>query len=159
MLPLVYDELHRLAKSYFARERKDHTLQPTALLHEAFLKLVDEPDSRWESRAHFYRVAALAMRRVLVNHARDHNRLKRGGGVKPVTIDAVEPSSDEATDYIALDDALERLGRLDARKEQVVQLRYFGGLQPGRHRPHPRYLGRSGRTRLDDGPRIPPPRS
>jgi RNA polymerase sigma factor (TIGR02999 family) len=128
LLPLVYDELHRLAGAYFAKERADHTLQPTALVHEAFLKLVNEPDSRWESRAHFYRVAAQAMRRVLVNHARDRNRQKRGGQcARLLSLDEVDAVDPQEPDYVALDAALEKLGRLDGRKEQIVQLRYFGG--------------------------------
>ena len=129
LFPLVYAELRRLADSYFADERADHTLQPTALVHEAFLKLVNEPDSRWESRAHFYRVAALAMRRVLVDHARSRGRLKRGGNEsgKRVPLDELDDAGHDAPDYLAIDEALEKLGRLDDRKEQVVQLRYFGG--------------------------------
>jgi RNA polymerase sigma factor (TIGR02999 family) len=130
LLPLVYEELHRLAGAYFARERMDHTLQPTALVHEAFLRLVNEPDSRWESRAHFYRVAAQAMRRVLVNHARDRKRLKRLGGVAGghiLPLEEFEAVAEEEPDYVALDAALEKLGRVDPRKEQIVQLRYFGG--------------------------------
>jgi RNA polymerase sigma factor (TIGR02999 family) len=130
LLPLVYEELHRLAGAYFAEERADHTLQPTALVHEAFLRLVNEPDSRWESRAHFYRVAAQAMRRVLVNHARDRARLKRGGGQpegRGLPLQDFDAVAAEEPNYLALDAALERLGRLDPRKEQVVQLRYFGG--------------------------------
>lgn len=129
LLPLVYDELHRLAGAYFAKERADHTLQPTALVHEAFLKLVNEPDSRWESRAHFYRVAAQAMRRVLVSHARDRNRTKRGGVDRTplLSIDQVDAIAPNGPDYVALDAALEKLGRLDPRKEQIVQLRHFGG--------------------------------
>src|SRR5689334_9726085 len=104
LLPLVYDELHRLAGAYFAQERADHTLQPTALVHEAFLRLVHEPDSRWENRAHFYRVAAQAMRRVLVNHARDSQRLKRGGGEHALPLnhaDAIAATGAEP-DYVAL---------------------------------------------------------
>lgn len=127
LMPLVYDELRRLAAAYFDNERADHTLQPTALLHEAFLRLVDEPDSRWESRAHFYRVAAQAMRRVLVNHARDRRRVKRGGGAVTMPLGDDDAMAAREPDYVALDAALERLGRLDPRKEQVVQLRYFGG--------------------------------
>jgi RNA polymerase sigma factor (TIGR02999 family) len=127
LLPLVYEELHRLAGAYFARERSDHTLQPTALVHEAFLRLVNEPDSRWESRAHFYRVAAQAMRRVLVNHARDRKRQKRGGGQRALPLDDFNAVAVEEPDYVSLDAALEKLGRLDPRKEQIVQLRYFGG--------------------------------
>ncbi len=128
LLPLVYDELRQLAGAYFADERRDHTLQPTALVHEAFLRLVNQPDSRWESRAHFYRVAARAMRRVLVNHARDRMRLKRGGGAMTrVTLEAADAITHDEPDFVALDAALEKLGKLDERKEQVVQLRYFGG--------------------------------
>jgi RNA polymerase sigma factor (TIGR02999 family) len=96
-------------------------------VHEAFLRLVNEPDSRWESRAHFFRVAAQAMRRVLVNHARDRNRLKRGGGAHRLPLEDFDRATPQGPDYIALDAALEKLGRLDDRKEQVVQLRYFGG--------------------------------
>ena len=127
LLPLVYDELRRLAGAYFDHERTDHTLQPTALVHEAYLRLVHEPDSRWESRAHFYRVAARAMRRVLVNHARDRRRLKRGGDHRKISLDDNDHALERAPDYEALDDALEKLGRIDSRKEQIVQLRYFGG--------------------------------
>ncbi|MBZ0171688.1 MAG: sigma-70 family RNA polymerase sigma factor [Phycisphaerales bacterium] len=127
LLPLVYEELRRLAGAYLAQERVDHTLQPTALVHEAFLRLVHQEDSNWESRAHFYRVAALAMRRVLVNHARDRKRLKRGGGVRPVPLEGVGEHDGPTEDLIALDEALERLAALDDRKVQVVQLRYFGG--------------------------------
>ena len=127
LLPLVYEELRGLAGSYLARERKDHTLQPTALVHEAFLRLVGQADARWESRAHFYRVAALAMRRVLVNHARDRGRLKRGGGAHRVTLDDAEDWQTPPEDLVALDEALTRLGEFDERKVQVVQLRYFGG--------------------------------
>ncbi|USN97932.1 MAG: sigma-70 family RNA polymerase sigma factor [Phycisphaeraceae bacterium] len=127
LFPLVYDELRRLAGSYFTNERIDHTLQPTALVHEAFIRLVRTEDASWESRAHFYRVAALAMRRVLVNHARDRKRAKRGGGAVRVPLEGLseEPTRDE--DLVALDDALERLADLDERKVHVVQLRYFGG--------------------------------
>src|SRR5215475_10164496 len=99
LLPLVYDELHRLAGAYFAQERADHTLQPTALVHEAFLRLVHEPDSRWENRVHFYRVAAQAMRRVLVNHARDRSRLKRGGGARTLPLDDHDTIAAEETDF------------------------------------------------------------
>lgn len=127
LLPLVYDELRTLAGSYLAHERRDHTLQATALVHEAFLRLVGSDDARWESRAHFYRVAALAMRRVLVNHARDRARIKRGGGATPVPL--LEPEGVDAPteDLVALDEALDELAGVDEQKAQVVQLRYFGG--------------------------------
>lgn len=127
LLPMVYEELRLLAGAYFHEERADHTLQPTALVHEAFLRLVDEPDSRWESRAHFYRVAARAMRRVLVNHARDRKRLKRGGGTHKLPLADFDCASNDALDYEFLDSAIEKLAELDPRKEQIVQLRYFGG--------------------------------
>jgi len=132
LLPLVYEELRQLAGACFAKERSDHTLQPTALVHEAYLRLVHEPDSRWESRAHFFRVAALAMRRVLVNHARDRQRLKRGGAeghrLPLQDFDVADDGQGPPTpDVIALDAALADLGLVDPRKEQVVQLRYFGG--------------------------------
>lgn len=127
LLPLVYEELRSLASACFKRERSDHTLQPTALVHEAFLKLVHEPDSRWESRAHFYRVAAQAMRRVLVNHARERDRQKRGGERRRLPLEDFDVATTQAPDFLALDVALEKLGTVDARKEQVVQLRYFGG--------------------------------
>lgn len=127
LLPLVYEELRSLAGAYLAQERADHTLQATALVHEAFLRLIRIDDTSWESRAHFYRVAALAMRRVLVNHARDRKRLKRGGGVRPVPLEGLGEAEGPAEDLVALDEALERLAAVDERKVQVVQLRYFGG--------------------------------
>jgi RNA polymerase sigma factor (TIGR02999 family) len=127
LLPLVYDELRGLAGAYLAHERADHTLQATALVHEAFIRLLRQKDASWESRAHFYRVAALAMRRVLVNHARDRKRLKRGGGVRPEPLEGIGEPESPMEDLVALDEALERLGALDERKVQVVQLRYFGG--------------------------------
>jgi len=127
LLPMVYEELHQLAGACFAKERADHTLQPTALVHEAYLRLVHEPDSRWESRAHFFRVAALAMRRVLVNHARDRKRLKRGGDAHRLPLEDCDGATVASLDVLALDEALAQLGQVDERKEQVVQLRYFGG--------------------------------
>ncbi len=134
LLPMVYDELRALAGSYFASERRDHTLQPTAIVHEAYLRLVGTPDGSWNDRAHFFRAAALAMRRVLVNHARDRNRLKRGGGEadgnRPVPLPPETPAPeglDASLDYLALDEVLAELGKADPRKEQVVQLRFFGG--------------------------------
>jgi len=127
---LVHDELHRLAGAYMARERQDHTLQPTALVNEAFLHLVGTPGAQWESRAHFFRVAAMAMRNVLVNHARDRRRLKRGGSaVRVPLIDIDAPQSDPSPeeDILDLHVALEKLAEVDDRKAQVVQLRHFGG--------------------------------
>ena len=133
LFPLVYEELRSLAGGHLARERAGHTLQPTALVNEVYVRLVGA--GPWESRLHFYRVASLAMRRVLVNHARDRKRLKRGGGGPKRELldsDAIAdpnagPLNDDATDLLALDEALDALAALDDRKAQVVQLRYFGG--------------------------------
>ena len=129
MLPLVYDELHRLAARYLAAERPDHTLQPTALVHEAFLRLIDQREVDWRNRAQFLGVAAALMRRILVNYARDRSAAKRGGVRDRVSLSLVEaPSHEPDVDLIALEDALERLGALDERKAKVVELRFFGGL-------------------------------
>ena len=129
MLPSVYEELHRLATSYLARERPDHTLQPTALVHEAFLRLIDQREVDWRNRAQFLGVAAGLMRRILVNHARDRVAAKRGGPQERVSLSLVDtPSEPPDVDLIALEDALERLGTMDARKAKVVELRFFGGL-------------------------------
>lgn len=129
MLPVVYDELHRLAASYLARERPDHTLQPTALVHEAFLRLIDQRAVDWRNRAQFLGVAAGLMRRILVNHARDRSAAKRGGDQERVSLRLVDtPSEESDVDLIALEDALERLGAVDLRKAKVVELRFYGGL-------------------------------
>jgi len=129
MLPLVYDELHRLAAGYLARERPDHTLQPTALVHEAFLRLINQREVDWRNRAQFLGVAAGLMRRILVNHARDRAASKRGGERERVSLSLVEvPSGGPDVDLIALEDALERLATLDERKAKVVELRFFGGM-------------------------------
>ncbi len=129
MLPLVYDELHRLAAGYLARERPDHTLQPTALVHEAFLRLINQREVDWRNRAQFFGVAAGLMRRILVNHARDRAAAKRGGERERVSLSLVEvPSGGPDVDLIALEDAMERLAALDERKAKVVELRFFGGL-------------------------------
>lgn len=130
MLPLVYGELHRLAAHYLSRERPDHTLQPTALVHEAYLRLVDQRQVDWRNRAQFLGVAAGMMRRILVNHARDRNAAKRGGGgVQQVSLSLVEaPSGRPDVELIALEEALERLAALDPRKSRVVELKFFGGL-------------------------------
>lgn len=129
MLPLVYDELHRLASGYLAHERPDHTLQPTALVHEAFLRLINQREVDWRNRAQFLGVAAGLMRRILVNHARDRATAKRGGERERVSLSLVEvPSGGPDVDLIALEDALERLAALDERKAKVVELRFFGGL-------------------------------
>lgn len=129
---LVYDELRRLAASALSRERHDHTLQPTALVHEAYLRLADEPSARWESRSHFLAVAARAMRRVLVDHARGRNAAKRGSGIARVSLEDFEQvvvaAPGETVDLVALDEALARLGELDPRQARIVELRFFGGL-------------------------------
>ena len=129
MLPLVYDELHRLATSYLARERADHTLQPTALVHEAYLRLINQREVDWRNRAQFLGVAASLMRRILVNHARDRAAAKRAGDRERVSLSLVEvPSGGPDVDVIGLEDALERLAALDERKAKVVELRFYGGL-------------------------------
>ncbi len=131
LLPLVYDQLRALAASYFARQPVGHTLQPTALVHEAYLKLAGGQNAQWESRAHFFAVAARAMRQILMNHARDNEDAKRGGGWQNITLDAaVTPpgSTSREIDLIALDDALEKLAGLSERQARIIELRYFGGL-------------------------------
>lgn len=126
---LVYDELHRLARYYMARERPGHTLQATALVNEAYLKLVDASRVRWQNRAHFMAVAAQTMRRILVDLARKRRGQKRGGGARPVTLhEALLVGGQPGSDLVALDDALEGLAKLDPRKSRVVELRFFGGL-------------------------------
>jgi RNA polymerase sigma-70 factor (ECF subfamily) len=128
LAPIVYDELRRLARYYLHRERPGHSLQATALVNEAYLRLVDYKRMRWENRAHFFAVSAQLMRRILVDHARRHN-LKRGGGVQHVELqDTVVIGEDRAENLLALDEALQSLARMDARKARVVELRFFGGL-------------------------------
>jgi len=129
LMPLVYGELRRLAASYMRRERPDHTLQASALVHEAFLKLVDQREVRWQGRAHFFGIAAQAMRRILVDHARAHASAKRGAGERPVALDRVDVAADmPGHDLLALDEALTRLTALDAQQGRIVELRFFGGL-------------------------------
>ena len=130
VLPLVYDELRRLAGSYLRRERRDHTLQPTALVHEAYMRLVDQRGGDWQNRSQFYGIAAQMMRRILIDHAREHLAAKRGGGAKQVTLSGIETpaDSDDAVEILALHEALEKLAALDERQAKVVELRYFGGL-------------------------------
>ena len=128
LTPIVYSELRRLAGYYMGRERSGHSLQATALVNEAYLKLVDCKRMRWENRAHFFAVSAKLMRRILVDHARRHN-LKRGGGVQHVALEdsaIVGATPDE--DLVALDEAMHALAQIDPRKAQVVELRFFGGL-------------------------------
>jgi RNA polymerase sigma-70 factor (ECF subfamily) len=127
LLPLVEDELHRLARRYMSHERPDHTLQTTALVNEAYLRLIDQK-VEWQSRAHFFGIAAQIMRRILIDHARKHLGPKHGGG-KIVSLEDVAVVSDErASELVALDDALSTLAKIDERKSRVVELRYFGGL-------------------------------
>ena len=129
MLPLVYDELRRLASWHLARERPGHTLQPTALVHEAYLRLIDQQQVDWRNRAQFIGVAAVMMRRILVTHARGRNAAKRGGAVQRVPLSDIDPAGSELNvDVIMLHDALDQLHALDERKSRVVELRFFGGL-------------------------------
>jgi RNA polymerase sigma factor (TIGR02999 family) len=129
LLPLVYNELRRLAASYLQRERAGHTLQATALVHEAWMRLVDQSRVEWQNRAHFFGVAAQMMRRILVDHARAHVAGKRGGGVAHVSLDnSLEISSERHAELIAIDEALKALAEFDAVKSKIVELRFFGGL-------------------------------
>jgi RNA polymerase sigma factor (TIGR02999 family) len=130
LFPLVYTELLGLARAQMRREREGHTLNTTALVHEAYIKLVDQRNVEWQSRGHFYAIAAMVMRRILVNYAKMHTREKRGGGVVPVEFDdAIMPMSDErAEEIVALDEALVRLAEINERAGKVVECRFFGGL-------------------------------
>ena len=129
LMPLVYDELRRLAHHYMSRERPDHTLQTTALVGEAYLRLVDQTRVRWQNRAHFFGIAAQTMRHILVEYARAHTRIKRGGGALRVSLDETAVVSGErAAEIVALDDALTRLAAVDPRRCQVVEMRFFSGL-------------------------------
>jgi RNA polymerase sigma factor (TIGR02999 family) len=127
LVPIVYRELRRLAKHYMAQERPGHTLQATALVNEAYLRLVDVTRMRWQSRAHFFAVSATVMRRILVEFARSRHRQKRGGEAQRVELDGETPAL-AITDFVALDDALNALAVVDPRMGQVVELRFFGGL-------------------------------
>ena len=128
LTPIVYDELHRLARHYMKGERSGHSLQTTALVNEAYMRLVDYKGMQWQNRAHFFAVSAQVMRRILVDHARRRN-LKRGGGVPHVSLeDTAIVGGDRAADLIALDDAMNELAKLDTRKAEVVEMRFFGGL-------------------------------
>jgi RNA polymerase sigma-70 factor (ECF subfamily) len=129
LLPLVYNELRRLADHYLRRERSDHTLQATALVHEAYLRLVDQTNISWQNRAHFFSVAAQVMRHILVDHARKAHTDKRGGGEHKLALDdAVSFFEERDVNLGALDEALTELARLDAQQSRVVELRFFGGL-------------------------------
>jgi len=129
LMPLLYGEFRRLAADYLKRERPEHTLQPTALVHEAFLRLVNQRNVDWKGRSHFFAVGAQAMRRILVDHARRKKRDKHGGGRHRIALDdqmTISKRSDE--DLIAIDDALQELAELDPRQAKIVELRFFGGL-------------------------------
>ena len=129
LMPLIYDELHALAARSMRQERPDHTLQATALVNEAYLRLIDQSRVDWQSRAHFFAVAAEMIRRVLVDHAREHDAAKRGGAAgKVILTDSMGALEDPDIDLIALDEALGELGRLKERHRKVVELRFFGGL-------------------------------
>jgi RNA polymerase sigma factor (TIGR02999 family) len=129
LMPLVYEELRRLAHRHMAGERAGHTLQATALVNEAYLKLKDQRGAQWRNRAQFFAVAAHMMRRILVDYARQHARAKRGGGAQQVTLDeAMLVSNDKADEMLALDDALQKLEQFDKRKCQVAVMRFFAGL-------------------------------
>jgi len=129
LLPAVYADLRRLADSFFSRERQDHTLQPTALVHEAYVHLMNRAGGQYESRIHFFRAAAVTMRHILLQHARDRKRLKRGGDAQRIPLtDDVAAIEEGDIDFIALDEALIRLGELDSRQAQLVELRFFAGL-------------------------------
>lgn len=129
LLPLIYDELKRLAANYLRRERADHTLQPTALVNEAYLKMVDITQVSWQNKAHFIGVAANQMRRILVDHARKHNAEKRGGEFQIMTLnEEIDKADERSAELIDLDDALNELAEMDPTKAKIVELRYFGGL-------------------------------
>lgn len=128
MTPIVYEELRRLARRHMKRERAGHSLQTTALVNEAYLRLVDYKRMQWQNRVHFFAVSAQLMRRILVEHARRHN-LKRGGGVQHISLEeGALAGGNRSADLVALDDAMNVLARLDPRKVQVVEMRFFGGL-------------------------------
>lgn len=129
LIPLVYAELHRLAHQHMRRERPGHMLQTSALINEAYLRLIQQPQIRWEGRAHFYGIAARLMRRILVDEARKRNSAKRGGGTIQISlIEATKVSQEQAANVVALDDALKTLETVDSRQSEIVELRFFGGL-------------------------------
>jgi len=129
LIPLVYQELHRLARHYMRQEQPGHILETTALINEAYLRLVDGNRVHWQNRSHFYALCARAMRRILIDHAKSRRRAKRGGGAHEVSLDEVASlAQDRAAELVLLDEALKRLETFDKRKSQVVELRFFGGL-------------------------------
>jgi len=129
LMPLVYDELRQLADRYLRRERPDHTLQATALVHEAYLRLIDQKEARWQDRAHFIGIAAYLMRQILVGYAVHHGAAKRGGSDYKLALEeALDIAQEQAVDILALDDALKGLSELDPQRGRLVELRFFGGL-------------------------------
>ena len=129
LYPLVYDELHRLARRYMSRERKGHTLQTTALINEAYVRMVDQKNVNWANRSHFFAISAQIMRRILIDHARRHAYAKRGGGAQQVSLEEVAALvPEQGRELMRLDEALKSLAERDPRRSQVVELRYFGGL-------------------------------
>ena len=129
LIELVYPELRKLARRHMGRESPTHTLQTSALINEAYLRLVDQQDTRWNNRAHFFSVAAQVMRHILIDHARKHHFAKRGAGAQHVPLDEVAIiNQGRAAEFVALDDALNRLAAIDPRKSQIVELKFFGGL-------------------------------
>lgn len=129
LMPLVYDEMRRIARAFISRERQGHTLQPTALVNEAYLRLVDQNSVSWQSRAHFYSVAASMMRRVLIDHARTRATEKRGGGAVRLSIEDVQiPVEERAANFVAMDEALERLSQFNERGRKIVEMRFYAGM-------------------------------
>jgi RNA polymerase sigma-70 factor, ECF subfamily len=130
LMPLVYSELRRLAGNYLRRERGEHTLQPTALVNEAYLKLVDQRNAKWQNRAHFFGISAQLMRRILVDHARRHEAVKRGGtGQQRISITSAERLAKQPeVDLLALNEALDELAKMDPQQSRIVELKFFGGL-------------------------------
>jgi RNA polymerase sigma factor (TIGR02999 family) len=128
LIPLVHEELRRVAGRYMRRESPGHTLQTSALVNEAFLRLVDQRGVRWQNRAHFFGVAAQLMRRILIDHARSRTRTKRGGGAIRVSLSEVGVAAEQAAELVALDEALKNLEAMDPRKGRIVEMKYFGGL-------------------------------
>jgi len=128
LLPLVYEDLRRLARAYFAKENSDHTLQATALVHEAYIRLVNWENVSWQNRAHFFAVAAEVMRRILIDHARKRNAQKRSGGQRIILDDAVSMPDKKEFDILLLEEALQSLEKVDPRQAKIVELRFFGGL-------------------------------
>src|SRR5262249_13221127 len=129
LIPAVYQELRRMADYYLRGEQSGHSLQPTALVHEAYLRLIDQSQVEWHNRAHFFGVAAQMMRRILIDHAKTKHRAKRGGGARKISLEeTVNYTREKAAELVALDEALRELGEIDERKSRIVELRYFGGL-------------------------------